>query len=55
MSVLEQIESKGRAEELQQRVNTLFAAISHGDEKHRAWLKQAIEDHFAGRAVQRPQ
>lgn len=40
---------------LQIRVGTLFAAIAHGDDKHRAWLKQAIEDHFAGRPVQRPQ
>lgn len=29
----------------------LFDAIAHGDEKHQAWLKQAIEDHFAGRPV----
>jgi ribosomal protein L40E len=33
---------------------TLFNAIAHGDEKHRAWLKQAIDDHFAGRPVLRP-
>ena len=33
---------------------TLFDAIKHGDEKHQAWLKQAIEDHFAGRPVQPP-
>lgn len=32
-------------------VSTLFDAIKHGDDKHRAWLKQAIEDHFAGREV----
>lgn len=35
-------------------VGTLFDAISHGDETHRAWLKQAIDDHFAGRPVKRP-
>lgn len=28
-------------------VTSLFDAIAHGDEKHRAWLKQAIADHFA--------
>ncbi len=38
---------------VRQRVKTLFAAIEHGDAAHRAWLKQAIEDHFAGRPVQR--
>lgn len=36
------------------RVSSLFAAIKHGDEQHRAWLKKAIEDHFAGRKVERP-
>ena len=27
---------------------SLFQAISHGDEEHRSWLKDAIEAHFAG-------
>lgn len=36
------------------RAKTLFDAIAHGDEQHRAWLKKAIEDHFAGRPVERP-
>lgn len=44
--------SNGKAEG--GREETLFGAIAHGDEKHRAWLKQAIQDHFAGRSVQRP-
>lgn len=35
-------------------VDTLYDAIKHGDENHRAWLKQAIEDHFAGRPVSMP-
>lgn len=35
------------------KIETLFPAIAHGDDAHRAWLKQAIEDHFAGRPVQR--
>ncbi len=34
---------------------TLFEAIAHGDQAHRDWLEQAIEDHFAGRPVRRPQ
>ena len=36
---------------LRARVNSLFSAIQHGDEEHRAWLKEAIENHFAGVAV----
>ena len=35
------------------RETILFDAIAHGDDEHRAWLKQAIEDHFAGRPVQK--
>lgn len=34
-------------------VSSLFDAIAHGDDDHRAWLKQAIDDHMAGRPVQR--
>lgn len=37
---------------LPSKESTLFDAIAHGDEAHRAWLKQAIDDHFAGRPVQ---
>lgn len=32
---------------------TLFDAIAHGDARHRAWLKQAMVDHFKGLPVQR--
>lgn len=35
-------------------IATLFDAIKHGDAVHQAWLKQAIQDHFAGRPVERP-
>ena len=31
---------------LEKKRDTLFDAVKHGDEKHRAWLKKAIEDHF---------
>ncbi len=41
----------GRAAELK---DTLFDAIAHGDETHRAWLKEAIACHFAGRPVPPP-
>lgn len=37
------------------RIESLFEAIKHGDEKHQTWLKQAIEDHFAGRPVNSPE
>lgn len=33
------------------RIGTLYEAIEHGDEKHRAWLKKAIRDHFSGKEV----
>ena len=35
-----------RVHKLQKGIDTLFDSIKHGDEKHRAWLKKAIEDHF---------
>jgi hypothetical protein len=31
------------------RVRTLFDAIKHGDEDHQAWLRAAIDAHFAGK------
>jgi hypothetical protein len=36
---------------LQARIHSLFDAIAHGDNKHRAWLRNAIEMHFDGFAV----
>jgi hypothetical protein len=30
-----------------EKVDSLYDAIAHGDDKHRAWLKEAIEKHFA--------
>lgn len=30
-----------------QKVDELFGAIKHGDEVHQAWLRMAIDDHFA--------
>jgi predicted NBD/HSP70 family sugar kinase len=41
-----------RLQALGSRVDALFEAIATGDEQHRAWLKQAITDHLAGRPVQ---
>jgi hypothetical protein len=37
--------------QVEERTETLFAALAHGDEIHRAWLKEAIEAHFAGKPV----
>ena len=34
--------------------DTLFDAIKHGNQDHHDWLKKAIEDHRAGRTVERP-
>lgn len=31
-----------------EKAETLFAAIAHGDEEHRRWLKEALEKHFNG-------
>lgn len=42
------------ARKREQQIGSLFDAIAHGSDEHRAWLKKAIEDHFAGRPVERP-
>lgn len=48
----EQAMANGQAaSSLRARVSSLFSAIQHGDDEHRAWLKEAIEKHFAGVAV----
>lgn len=36
------------------KVRGLFDASAHGNQQHRDWLKQAIDDHFAGREVKAP-
>jgi hypothetical protein len=45
-------EALGRArlqrDDVLAKVGTLFDAIAHGDEAHRAWLKEAINKHFEG-------
>jgi hypothetical protein len=35
-------------------IESLHAAIAHGDEDHRAWLKDAINAHFAGQPIPAP-
>lgn len=32
--------------EARARTTSLYEAIAHGDEDHRAWLKAKIEEHF---------
>lgn len=36
---------------LRAQIATLFAAIEHGDEEHRAWLKQKLSQHFGSDVV----
>lgn len=31
---------------LEERINTLFDKIKHGDQEHQDWLKKAIDEHF---------
>lgn len=37
-----------------EKYETLYDAIAHGDEEHRAWLKEAIDNHFSGLPVPPP-
>lgn len=48
------IEVCSKCNDYRQLIDNLFDAIAHGDSRHKAWLKEAIEDHFAGRKVKRP-
>ena len=43
------------ARHLEEMCDSLFAAIQHGDEQHKAWLRKAIDDHFSGKPVDRPE
>lgn len=40
--------------EMQHLVDTLFDAVAHGDQEHRDWLKEAIDNHFKGLPVPPP-
>lgn len=31
----------------QEKIATLYDAIAHGDDEHRRWLRQRLEEHFA--------
>lgn len=41
-------------DKLYEKIDTLYDAIAHGDEEHRAWLKVAMEAHFKGEPVPPP-
>jgi len=38
-------------EDFEKKVQTLYEAIKHGNEKHQKWLSDAIFSHFAGLPV----
>lgn len=35
-----------KIQQIQLKINTLYDKIAHGDEEHRKWLKEAINEHF---------
>lgn len=35
-------------QELQDKINSLYDVLAHGDDDHKAWLKKAIDAHFSG-------
>lgn len=38
---------RNELDSLRAKVSSLYEAIAHGDEAHRAWLKQKLKEHFA--------
>jgi hypothetical protein len=38
----------------QETIDRLYAAIAHGDDEHRAWLREAVDNFFAGKPVPPP-
>ena len=34
--------------------DSVYAAIAHGDDEHRSWLREALDAHFAGLPVPPP-
>lgn len=35
-------------------IDQLYEALAHGDDEHRAWLREAIDNFFAGKPVPPP-
>lgn len=35
-------------------IQGLYDALAHGDEEHRAWLREAITAHFSGKPIPPP-
>lgn len=48
----QQRDMRQMATDFSAKLAALFDAIAQGDDEHRAWLKDAIAAHFAGRPVQ---
>lgn len=44
----------GQIRNVRDRIDTLYDAIAHGDEKHRIWLKAAIAAHFGNQPLPEP-
>ena len=51
-ATVEQWQEECSSAYLEERLATLFDAIAHGSAEHRAWLRKAIDDHFAMRPVE---
>lgn len=49
--IIEHVGNILRPSHLVDQVGSLFDAIAHGDEDHRAWLKKAIAAHFADEPI----
>lgn len=52
--LIEQQATALQAAERERDVWNTLDAIAHGDDEHRAWLRQAIDDHRNGRSVEYP-
>ncbi len=52
IAIYRAMEAARSADWQEERIATLFDAIAHGTDAHRAWLKKAIDDHFAMRPVE---
>lgn len=47
---LEKAKKQAR-QELQSKIDSLYDVLAHGDDDHKAWLKQAIDAHFSGKPM----
>lgn len=47
---LEKAKKQAR-QDLQSKIESLYDVLAHGDDDHKAWLKQAIDAHFSGQPM----